>query len=312
MTKVHLDTDLGGDIDDICALAMLLRWPGVEIVGITVVGDTNGKRTGYTRYVLQVENRTNIPVLAGAEVSGGFFRYPKLGLPVETKYWPKPIKASPNKLEEAIELLKASIEKGALVVAIGPFTNLYLLDNKYPGILRKAKLFLMGGYVYPIRNGFPQWSNNYDWNIQADIKSAKHVLEHSNPTLIPLTVTVETALRRAYINKLQKAGALGQLLARQALSFAEDELMETKYGATCVGLPKDIINFLHDPLACAIALGYHGGVEIQELPLIFEEKSGWLFEQVEKGGKSTKVVTRIDGNIFSEFWFNTVTKKVVK
>jgi hypothetical protein len=25
--KIHLDTDLGGDIDDICALAMLLRWP---------------------------------------------------------------------------------------------------------------------------------------------------------------------------------------------------------------------------------------------------------------------------------------------
>ena len=25
MTKVHLDTDLGGDIDDLCALALLLR-----------------------------------------------------------------------------------------------------------------------------------------------------------------------------------------------------------------------------------------------------------------------------------------------
>jgi hypothetical protein len=26
MHKVHLDTDLGSDIDDLCALAMLLRW----------------------------------------------------------------------------------------------------------------------------------------------------------------------------------------------------------------------------------------------------------------------------------------------
>ena len=31
--KVHLDTDLGGDIDDLCALAMLLRWKDVEITG---------------------------------------------------------------------------------------------------------------------------------------------------------------------------------------------------------------------------------------------------------------------------------------
>jgi len=42
MTKVHLDTDLGGDIDDLCALALLLRWPGVEITGITTVIDDGG------------------------------------------------------------------------------------------------------------------------------------------------------------------------------------------------------------------------------------------------------------------------------
>ncbi len=30
---VHLDTDIGGDPDDVCALAMLLGWPDVEIVG---------------------------------------------------------------------------------------------------------------------------------------------------------------------------------------------------------------------------------------------------------------------------------------
>ncbi len=31
--RIHLDTDLGGDTDDACALAMLLGWPGVELVG---------------------------------------------------------------------------------------------------------------------------------------------------------------------------------------------------------------------------------------------------------------------------------------
>ncbi len=25
MTKIHLDTDIGGDMDDVCALAMLLK-----------------------------------------------------------------------------------------------------------------------------------------------------------------------------------------------------------------------------------------------------------------------------------------------
>ncbi|MCX6029078.1 MAG: hypothetical protein NT169_07215 [Chloroflexi bacterium] len=32
MLKLHLDTDLGGDIDDLCALALVLNWPDKEIL----------------------------------------------------------------------------------------------------------------------------------------------------------------------------------------------------------------------------------------------------------------------------------------
>ncbi len=34
---MHLETDIGGDTDDLCALAMLVGWPGVELVGVTTV-----------------------------------------------------------------------------------------------------------------------------------------------------------------------------------------------------------------------------------------------------------------------------------
>ena len=54
MHKIHLDTDLGGDIDDICALAMLLRWPDAYFSGITTVAEEDGRRAGYVRYVLEV------------------------------------------------------------------------------------------------------------------------------------------------------------------------------------------------------------------------------------------------------------------
>jgi purine nucleosidase len=306
--KVHVDTDLGGDIDDICALALVLHWPNVEITGVTVVGDNKGKRTGYTRYALGVAGRNDIPVAAGADVSGGFYRY-ELGLPQENKYWPEPIRSFPNRPEEAVELLKASIEQGAIIIGIGPYTNLYLLDTKYPGILRNARLFLTGGYVYPPRPDYPQWERNHDFNIEIDIESAKHVLGNSNPLLVPLSVTVETSLRRAYLGKLRNAGKLGQLLARQAEAFAEDEKMEERFGKTCRGLPEDHINFQHDPLTCAIALGYDDGVEIKELPLILEERNGWLREQIDDAGKILRVVTRIDGPSFNEFWIDRVTKE---
>jgi inosine-uridine nucleoside N-ribohydrolase len=291
---------------------MLLRWPGgVHLTGITTVGELSGKRAGYVRYVLGLEGRDDIPVAAGADVSLGFYPY-VLGLPPEERYWPEPIAPAPAALGEAVHLLKQSIEQGATIIGIGPYTNLYLLDIQYPGILMQAKLFLMGGYIFPPRPGFPNWTNEMDFNVQVDIRSAKHVIEHSNPTLIPLSVTAETALRRAYLHNLRKSGALGRLIARQAEAFAEDEGMEARYGETCDGLPHDIINFQHDALACAIALGWDEGVEVSELPLVLEERDGALIERIHTLGKPVRIVTKVDGRRFNEFWINQVAKGEMK
>ena len=59
--KIHLDTDFGGDIDDICALAFLLKSPEAEITGITTVAENGGKRAGQVQYTLKISGRENIP-----------------------------------------------------------------------------------------------------------------------------------------------------------------------------------------------------------------------------------------------------------
>jgi inosine-uridine nucleoside N-ribohydrolase len=245
-------------------------------------------------------------VAAGADVEQGYYRYAELGYPQEERYWPEPVAPSPGALDGALRLLKQSIEQGATIVAIGPLTNLCLLEAQHPGILFDANLFLMGGYLYPIRPGFPQWGNDSDWNIQVDVRSARYVLEHSNPTLIPVTITVETALRRAYLNELRQAGKLGELIARQAEAFALDEKIEARFGQSCSGWPRDIINFQHDSLACAIALGWAEGVEVEKVPLLLEEKDGFLIERVHPSGKPLQVVTKIDGPRFNQFWLDSI------
>lgn len=306
MLKVHLDTDLGGDLDDLCALAMVLNWPAVDLIGVTTVADEGGKRAGYTRYALGLAGRDDIPVAAGADPAGGYYReWP--GLPDEAAYWPEAVAAAPGSLDDALDLLARSIEAGAVIAAVGPFTNLALLEKRSPGILRQANLYLMGGYVYPVREGFPAWDNEMDYNIQVDVESAYTVIKNSNPNLVPLSVTAETALRRAYLPRLQRGGPLAQLIARQAEVFARDENNEVRYRQSCPGLPADIINFQHDPLACAIALGWREGVEIEEVPLQVTIKDGWLQEKVDNGGKPTRVVTRVDGGRFNEFWLEMVT-----
>jgi purine nucleosidase len=306
--KLHLDTDIGGDIDDLCALVMLLNWPDVDICAVTTNSDDRGRRAGYARYVLDLAGRQDVAVAAGADVSSGYYRiWP--GLPDETIYWPQPVPPHPNALDEALTLLERSVEQGALILAIGAFTNLALLEKRSPGILQNAKVFLMGGYVFPPRPGFPAWDHKMDWNVQVDIQSAQLVLQQSTPTLVPISVTVETALRRTYLPSLRKSGPLAQLIARQAEAFAMEEKMEERFGRTCPGLPEDILNFLHDPLACAIASGWNEGVESIEILLKTEIEDGWLVQRVDDTGKLTRVVTRIEGNKFSEFWLDTVLRK---
>jgi purine nucleosidase len=90
--------------------------------------------------------------------------------------------------------------------------------------------------------------------------------------------------------------------SRPAELFARSEQNEQRYGETCPGLPSDIINFQHDPLACAIALGWHEGVEIETIPLRFETRDSWLYEIPDSDGVPTRLVTKIDGNAFNEYW----------
>ncbi len=308
MLKIHIDTDLGGDIDDLCALGLVLCWPEeVQITGVTVVGDTDGRRAGYVRYVLDMENRPDVPVAAGAVNSPQHYRY-DLGLPPESRYWPQPVKPLPGDPDQAVELLKSSIEQGARVLGIGPLTNFALLETKYPGILARADLFLMGGYVYPPRPGYPEWKNEDDFNVQIDAQSSLHGLRNACPTLITLASTAETALRQRDLEALRKSGRLGRLIARQAEAFSVDENMQSKYGKVCENIPEDIINFQHDALAAAVALGYRDGIEIDQVPLVIEENEGWVRERVDDAGRVFRVVTKVEGERFNAFWLERVAR----
>jgi inosine-uridine nucleoside N-ribohydrolase len=66
--RVHLDTDLGGDTDDACALAYLLGRPEVDLVGVTTVADADGMRAAYARHLIGLAGR-DVPAAAGAGLS---------------------------------------------------------------------------------------------------------------------------------------------------------------------------------------------------------------------------------------------------
>jgi hypothetical protein len=74
-------------------------------------------------------------------------------------------------------------------------------------------------------------------------------------------------------------------------------------------LPNDTINFQHDPLTCAIALGWNEGIEIRDVPLRLEVNRGYLHERIDDGGVLARIVTRIDASKFNEHWLHIVVRQ---
>ena len=145
---VQGDTDIGGDADDLCAIAMLLGWPGVAIVGVATSSDEGGMRAGLASYALRLAGRGDISVAVGAEGSLGGYRGPH-GLSDLGRYWPEPVEPEPSPPGAARDLLARNAEANATIVAIGPWTNLALLEAARLGLLASTYVVVMGGFVRP-------------------------------------------------------------------------------------------------------------------------------------------------------------------
>ena len=69
-------------------------------------------------------------------------------------------------------------------------------------------------------------------------------------------------------------------------------------------LPDDLLNFHHDPVACAVALGWSGAV-IEEVRIepVFR---GEVLQFQAVGGGPTRLVVAVDGDAFTGTWLSAV------
>lgn len=305
---VHLDTDIGGDTDDLFALAMLLRSSGVEIAGISTSTEIGGKRAAMARYVMRLANNNTIPVAAGAEGKLGPSPWPIVpALPAERLFWPDGLDPVQGRPGEVIDLLDANITRGATVIAIGPLTNLAAYEAIRPGRLATVPVFICGGWINSARTGFPQWSSEVDYNIQQDQEAARLVISRCAPTLIPISITAEVFLREADLQRLEAEGPLGQLIANQAKLQAGYEKKQ-EYGRQFLLLPDDLLNFHYDPLTCAAAVGWDG-IEISDLSISLDNPEGFILMRRDPNGVPVRFATAVNGIRFNRYWLDVVTSR---
>lgn len=185
---IVLDTDIGTDIDDAFALALVLDSPELDLRAVTTVSGDTQARARIAAKVLWEAGRRNVPVAAGEP--GGKLAISQAG-------WADGF-TSPSLLsEKAIDLLKAEIDRGhgeTVVLAIGPLTNVAALLQKYPEEKNKIKqIVLMGGSI--ARGYNPGSGPTPEYNIAADVTASQTVFSSGIPILMaPLDVTARLQL----------------------------------------------------------------------------------------------------------------------
>ena len=191
---VILDTDIGTDIDDTWALALLLSLPDLDLkLVVTDYGDTV-TRARLVAKLLQVSGRTDVPVGIGLRGKP---------VPVPQKDWVGdydlaryPGVVYQDGVSALIDLIMKSPEKVTLIV-LGPAPNIREALKRQPAIAGRARVFAMSGSVDMGYDGNPKPSAEY--NVKEDPPATRAMYEAGwQVTIAPLdtagTIQLEGSL----------------------------------------------------------------------------------------------------------------------
>jgi inosine-uridine nucleoside N-ribohydrolase len=205
--QVILDTDIGSDVDDALALAMLFGSPEVNLLGVTTVYGDVAVRARIARRLARLAGHDGLTVVPGAErpLTGqeawwaGFEGrlYHDLGGEAfvddgttAAEFLTQTVKDRPGEVD---------------VVAIGPLTNIaeaIRADQSFAQTVRR--LYVMGG-----RFDQPEPEHNF----RSDAIAAAEVFASGIPvTVVGLEITTQARIEPDHLGEIAAAGALGRQL----------------------------------------------------------------------------------------------------
>ncbi len=187
---VILDTDIGSDIDDTWALAMLLGMPQLDVKLIVTDYGNTPERTRLVAKILQRVGRTDIPIGTGIKTDDE---------PLAQRNWVGDfdLEAYPGKVhEDGVAALIDAIHAhpGITLICIGPVPNIKEALRRDPEIASKTRIVCTGGRIY---RGFENGGQPAaDWNVRADAKSWQAMVAAPwTITTSPLDASADIVLR---------------------------------------------------------------------------------------------------------------------
>lgn len=183
---VILDTDIGGDIDDTWALAMMLNSPELDVRMILTEGGDTLYRAKIVAKMLEIAGRTDIPVGIGINTSHLVENEikPQEAWVVDYDIGRYPGSVFTDGVGVLTDILMKSKET-ITIIAIGPLTNLAEALRRCPEIVSKAKFVGMQGNI---RSFFDKLDRVVpEYNVKTDPLASRKVFEASwDMTITPL------------------------------------------------------------------------------------------------------------------------------
>ncbi|MGA7158897.1 MAG: nucleoside hydrolase [Acidobacteriaceae bacterium] len=282
--KVILDTDIGDDIDDAFALALLLSSDRVQVLGVTTAwGDTDLRARLAERYLRQT-GHGEIPVAAGPKT------------PPSTTFtqaaWAKgfaePAKGWPNAIDFILDAIRKNPGEITLI-SIAPLSNVGALIARDPATFRKLKrVVMMGG---SIRRGYgdlgylPDRGPSAEWNIAEDVPAAQALFASGVPiAMMPLDST------QLKLDEVMRPILFGQ---HSATTDALTALYEQWAAST-----KQVTPTLFDAMAVAVVLD----PKLCPVTPMHIVVDGAGFTRPEAGTPNAQVCLRSDSDKFFHFY----------
>jgi inosine-uridine nucleoside N-ribohydrolase len=184
---VIFDTDIGTDIDDAYALAVLMQRPELQVLGVTTVSSDAVARARLAAKLLSIAGGrwAKVPVYAGTSTPIQYMKQ------VE---WAAGFESPSLHTWGGVEFMRREIDRrpGEItIIAVGELTNVAALLESEPGIGKKIRaISLMGGAIY---RGYAGGSKpEPEWNIKSNAKAAQTVFRSGVPLLVaPLDTTAD-------------------------------------------------------------------------------------------------------------------------
>lgn len=203
--KVIFDCDLGGDIDDAFALALLLTsQEEFEILGITLDHGNTPGRAELACKILYETGMAHIPVYLGDHTPTVVGQDTALEGRSTQMIWSEGFDRLLPQKEHAADFIIRMLNTypdEVILFTVGPVDNMATILDKDPQALKKAKRVI--SMFGSIRVGYGGGQPSAEWNVRGSIAAARRFLQSgARITLAPLDVTDHVIVDDGYLRAI--------------------------------------------------------------------------------------------------------------